>query len=166
MARNQERQERVRPARSALAAKVTLLEEWIANESIPPDAPVLATIKDVQQWSDPARGLTTWTSYSIAAPGGPNADLRLRLDHALKGLQRIREGKSAQQRKPRRGRTISQNQVSQERDRLAWQNVELLAARDALSSEVKRLRHLLREKDDQHRELLTKLEKIVPFGKR
>ncbi len=55
MARNQERQERVRPARSALAAKVTLLEEWIANELIPSDAPVLVAIKDVQQWSDPAK---------------------------------------------------------------------------------------------------------------
>ncbi|MEZ0169516.1 hypothetical protein [Microvirga sp. TS319] len=166
MSHNRESQERTRPARSALAAKVTLLEEWIANESIPPDAPVLVTIKDVQQWTDPARGLVTWTSYSIAAPGGPNADLRLRLDHALKSLQRIREGKSAQPRKPRRGRPISQIQVSHERDRLAHQNVELLVERDALSAEVKRLRHLLLEKEHQHRELLIKFEKIVPFGKR
>jgi hypothetical protein len=142
-----------------------LIEEWVAAGCIPPDAPILKTLKDVQEWSAHDRKLSTWTSFSIAAPGGPNADLRLRLDNALKALKQIREGSSGSQKKPRRGRAISEVQIRQERDRLALQNVELLAEQSKLEAEVKRLRHLLKEKDISHRELLIKFEKVVPFGK-
>jgi hypothetical protein len=158
--------ERDRPARAALEAKVALIESWVAAEDIPADAPALKTVKDVQQWTDQAKGLTTWTSYSIAAPGGANGDLRVRLDLALEGLSRLVEGNPGKPKKSRRGKAISQVQVEQERTRLAVQNVELLAEREMLRADVSRLRHLLVEKDNHYRELLTKFDKIAPFGKR
>jgi hypothetical protein len=156
---------RSKPARTAFETKVNLLESWVRAESIPLDAPPLSAIKDVQAWVDPAQGLTSWTSYSVAAPGGENADLRARLDAVLPLVQRLRAGESGKLKKPRRGKTISQIQVERERDRLAVQNEELLSHCEVLQGEVTRSQQLVILKEKEYRELLVKFNKLVPFGK-
>jgi hypothetical protein len=113
-------------ARQSLERKIRLIEKWVVDGAIPPNAPVLRGEKDVRRWEDPEHEITSWVSFSVLAPNGPNADLRRRLDEVLPDYRRIREG-ARQPRKAQRGRSITERQVQRERDRLAIQNEELLA---------------------------------------
>jgi hypothetical protein len=154
-----------KPARRAFETKVEILEGWVKAGALPDDAPQLSTINDVRLWDDPGRGLTSWSSYSVAAPGGAHADLRARLDFVLPQFVALKAGAVKTNRKPRRGKAISQKQVEAERNKLAEQNVVLIAQNHELNSDVIRIKQLVSELEEKNRILIAERRKLVPFGR-
>lgn len=154
-----------KPARRAFATKVEVLEGWVKAGALPDDAPQLSTIKDVRLWVDPGRGLTSWSSYSVAAPGGAHADLRARLDFVLPQFVALKAGAAETNRKPRRGKAISQKQVEAERNKLAEQNAILIARNHELTSDITRIKQILVELEEKNRILIAERSKLIPFGR-
>jgi hypothetical protein len=159
------RKEWTKPARQAFEAKVSLLENWAREERVPDDLPRLKTIDEIRLWTDTTRDLKSWTSFSVAAPGGDNPDLRARLDVVLPLISRIRDGVRGKNLKPRRGKPISQIQHERENAILAKQNQELITEVDSLTDELTRIKQLNEIKDNAYQELLEKYNKLLPFGK-
>ena len=155
-----------KPARTAFEAKVCVLEGWVRDGVLPDNAPPLSTINDVRLWTDAELGLRSWTSYSVAAPGGEHSDLRDRLDLVLPEYVELRAGPANKSRKPRRGIAISQKQVELERNRLVEQNADLIMHNAVLSSEVLRLEWAVSELERQNKELIVANNKIIPIKRR
>lgn len=155
-----------KPARAAFEAKVRLLENWVGTGVLPDDAPRLSTINDVRLWTSTELGLRSWTSYSIAAPGGEHGDLRARLDSILPHYVELRAGATTKPRKPRRGKAISQRQVELERNKLVAQNADLIIQNARLSSEIVRIGQLLTELESENRLLVSQINSIVPMRRK
>jgi len=156
---------RDKPARASFEAKVVLLEQYSAAGAIPKGTPVLRLLKDVIVWEDSDLGLSRWTSFSIAAPSGPNADLRNRLDIVLPEIVTLQSGGRVTEKKPRRGKIISRDQLEREHERLAIQNNLLLRRQDQLEGDVARLKHTVAEREQEIAELVSKLNTLTRFPK-
>ena len=154
-----------KPARQSFEKKVETLEGWVKAGALPDDAPRLSTINDVRLWVDPGRGLTAWSSYSVAAPGGAHADLRERLDAVLPHFVALKSGEAKSARKPRRGKEITQKQVEAERNKLAEQNAVLLTENSELRADIIRLKQLMIELETSNKTLIAERKKLVPFGR-
>jgi hypothetical protein len=157
--------ERTRPARASFQAKITVIRSWLEKGEIPTTAPVLDTIEQVRRWTNAELNLSTWTSFSVAAPGGKNADLRNQLDELLPLVAKMRAGADRVARAPRTRKPNSQKFAENECRRLATQNEELLAERCSLNADIARLSQLVVEKDRQVGALTATLNKIAPFSK-
>lgn len=149
-------------ARQSLERKLRLMERWITEGAVPANAPILRGEKDIREWQDPEHGITSWVSFSILAPNGPNADLRRRLDEVLPDYRHIREG-ARQPKQPPRGRSITERQVRRERDRLVIQNEELLAEIRSLKQELAIAREDIALLKEEKSDLTARLRSVSPM---
>lgn len=146
-------------ARRSFRLKVEHLEERVPHQSHGDWLP--RTLSEFVQWRDPERGFGAWTSFSVAAPKGPNADLRQRLDRVLERLR----GDRSRTRAPtkRRGRTVEHAQAMAEVKALAAQNLELVERVLQLEAECRRTSDALGLVYKREAELVDRLNKVLPF---
>lgn len=153
-----------RGARRSLRLKIEMIEGWLAAGEVPQGAPGLMTLDDVRKWKDQTQGLTAWSSKTVMAPSGPNADLRIRLGEVLKLLAQVRGGaKGDMVRNPGRGRTISERQLRAELERTVQQVAELMVRDRATKDELERQEARVASLVAENKELLAKLSKISPL---
>jgi hypothetical protein len=158
---NKVRNDRSKPAREALAKKVATIRSMVVSGLVPDGTPELRTIEQVRTWVDPSDPeLRTWSSFSVAAPSGPNADLRAELDEWLPRLTEQRAG-GRQGKGPRRGKPITQIQLERERATLARQNDDLICELDDERTAKQRALDLVEIQKQQISELTAALNKIT-----
>lgn len=126
-------------SRRSFRLKVEAIEKAVRENSIPSDIPTLRRIQDVRDWNAPP--LTAWVSYSVAAPKGPNADLRARLDAVFPTFVQRQNGTLRKGVRAPSHADPGEWLASRERDVLLIQNAELLAQVDELNARVRLLQH-------------------------
>ena len=152
--------EREGPARRSFRAKLELLEAAAAGRQTLSWIP--RTVKEVRDWSEPDRGLTSWSSFTVATLNGPNGDLRRRLDAALALLNRKERSRSDQHR----SRTDEHRLALREVAALAAQNVAFSVQIADLKAEVARRQDLIEILSARERDLIDTLNKILPAHQR
>jgi hypothetical protein len=138
--------------RSRLSAKVSLLEEWARDGTAPQNAAIPKGPAALARWRDPTLGLESWTSPNIAAPNGPNADLRLRFDAVLSIFA------SGQSKRPNERRVSGQ--LAKVDSSLVAQIVTLSEALQISEAELRRSQHLLRIERERTAALVAQASKI------
>lgn len=154
---------RKKPSRAAFEAKVLSLEGWVGSGAIPVMVPRLRTIDDIRLWEDPGLGLKSWSSFSVAAPSGPNLDLRLRLDALLPRLRVLQEGIVRAPKILNLRKTAAQKQIDQERRSLAIQNEQLISRINDLSQQLVREKTMRKIAEAERDELKKKIGAVVPL---
>ena len=132
--------------RQAFRLKVEAIEAAVRDGVIPTEIPNLRRIQDVRDWDSPP--FKSWVSYSVAAPNGPNADLRKRLDRVFPTFVERQSGAVRKGVRAPAGADSSEWLASKERDALLVQNAELLASISQLETRLRvseAERHALRQ---------------------
>lgn len=153
-------------ARRSLRLKVECLEGHLQNGT-GGDVWLPKTVGDLTAWVDASMGLTSWSSQSVATINGPNADLRRRFDvvRAALDVRGAATGTSASAKK-RRGREVEHRQALAEVKALAEQNTRLIEEKHELWSENVRLRQSLSIQYSREKELIEKLNGLLPIDRR
>lgn len=138
--------------RSRLNAKVCLLEQWARDGTTPSDAIIPKGPAALARWHDSALGLESWTSPNIAAPNGPNADLRLRFDAVLRILA------------PDQSNLPDDKLVSKFDEVLVAQIVTLSEALQVSEASLRRSQHLLLMERERTAALIAQAAKVFPLS--
>jgi hypothetical protein len=112
-------------SRKAFRLKVEDLEEAVGQGFITKAIPTIRKLEDLVTWDKPER--SPWKSFSVAAPGGRNADLRRRFDRILPAFVLLQTGKKMRGAMPPRGKPVSDWIVEEELESLRRQNADLIA---------------------------------------
>lgn len=121
-----------------------------------------ATLEEVVKWHEPERGIIRWSSYSVAAPNGNNADLRRRLDAALSVLRK----KPPAESRRAEPRTAEHLRALREMQALATQNAELHLENQRLKTSLDLIHSQMRILVDREKELVTMVNDIMPLGRK
>lgn len=148
---------RATPARAALLVKVQAIEELVSSGNANGEW-YPKKVRELVEWQNLDAGIRSWSSFSVAAINGPNADLRRRFDIAVAALER--RG-SPKRRAPHR--SPDHAQALAEVKGLAEQNVRLLADREALARQIIRLEQRIAAMQARELELIGKLNRILPL---
>lgn len=154
-------QEKEGPAARALRLKVEYVEE-IAARPAESRVPVPMTLKEFVAWTDPERGLTAWSSFSVASVNGPYPELRRRLEAAWATLSRSEKSGEAR----REGRERSHQLALREVAALAAQNALLVVQKQELARDLARKLEVIQILSEREHELLSLLNKVLPAEKR
>lgn len=154
---------RNKPARAAFEAKVVILEDWVRGGAVPTHVPRLRTLDDVRLWEDGALGLKAWTSFSVAAPSGPNYDLRLRLKALLPRLGALQEGIARAPKSPSIRKTEAQREMEKVHRALVIQNEQLLHAINQIRQQLSREMTMRKIAEVERDELKKKLGAVIPL---
>lgn len=143
-------------ARRSFRLKVEFLEDVLRRGDSAEWIP--RNLAELANWVDEERGFERWISFSVAAPNGPNSDLRRRLDHSL-DLLKVRAGRPA-----RKSQAVhASRQLAAEVRMLAQQNADLIMQLKSLEDRLRRegqANAILREREQ---ELLTTLNGLLPL---
>ena len=118
-----------REAGKSFEIKVEIVERSVRDKKLDPGVPKLTSIRAFVQWSGEHQGRKygSWSSQTVAAPNGPNADLRKRLDAVLPAFQSLQRIKiQGATKKPPRGVGWDAWLLAAERDNLLVQNTQLI----------------------------------------
>lgn len=151
-----------REARKSFRLKVELLEKATTDGVIPPEIPIIAKVKDLQSWDTPP--LTSWKSFSVAAPSGRNADLRARFDRILPSFVKLQTGKSMRGPRPPKNMSVESWLVQSERDALCRQNAELLMRLNETEAALRSKAAMLESSKAMIAELTEKLSVLIPLS--
>lgn len=155
------RDEKEGPAARAFRLKVEYVEEIAAR---PPASRVSVpmTLKEFVAWTDPDRGLTSWSSFSVASVNGPYPELRRRLRVAWTTLAKSAGSGAAR----REGREQSHQLALREVAALAAQNAVLVVQKQELARELARKLEVIQMLSERERELLSLLNTVLPAERR
>ncbi|MFW2350133.1 hypothetical protein [Qipengyuania sp.] len=151
-----------REARKSFRLKVELLEKATASGVIPPEYPIIAKVKDLQSWDTPP--LTSWKSFSVAAPGGRNADLRARFDRILPSFKKLQTGKSMRGPRPPKDRSVETWLIQSERDALCRQNAEILMRLREAEAALRAKEAMVESSKAKIAELTERLSVLIPLS--
>jgi hypothetical protein len=135
--------------------------EALVQEAGPPTRWFPRNLRQMVEWQDAELKLTRWVSFSVAAPNGPNGDLRRRFDIARQMLLKKR-GKDSAPAGREVGHVLAINQVKV----LAEQNALLMAEKHDLERRSTLLEKQLDSMYGRERELVEMLNKILPAGRK
>lgn len=150
------------PARKALRLKIDALKAAVKEGRVPDDIPKIEKIEDLRTWHAPP--LSRWRSFSVAAPSGPNADLRAQLDQILPLFLALQSGK---QRRTRAGRSADAERdlklLRNERDGLLEQNSDLILRDAEKTALMKAQEDIISSQRAAIAELTAQIRKISPI---
>ena len=148
-------------ARRSLRLKVEALEQALRTGAVTSEIPLITKIEDIQRWHSPP--MISWKSFSVAAPGGSNPDLRKRLDNVLSSFIRLQSGKKKRGPQPPRGMSVSDWLVREERDALLRQNAQLIARVQELEMDRLANQAAISSQTAKIAELSAALRKVAPL---
>lgn len=121
--------------RKSFRLKIEVLESAADRGVIPEELQKIKLLKDLADWEDDKRGLTSWTSYSVHSKGGLNPGLHQRWIEVRKRfdliLARKRSGKSLAESSRQETVLRSENKV------LMIQNEALLVTEEELRKSLR-----------------------------
>jgi len=151
-------------SRRSFRLKVEILEQAVVAGSVPPSLPIIGKLDDLRSWADKGnKDLCSWSSFSVAAPGGKNADLRGRFDKIFPSLVELQTGKKKRGPRPPKKTSMEEWLIRDERDALIAQNSDLII-RVTVLEEDKRVRDaVIASLLTSVAELTAELAKITPL---
>lgn len=150
------------PARRSFRLKVEALEKAASDGVVPEDLPVIGNVGDLRTWNDPP--MTSWSSHSVAAPGGPNSDLRFRFDRILPTFVKLQTGKVKRGPLPPKGMSVTRWLILHENAALIRQNAELLVRVKELEIALRVERTIVESSKAKIGELTATLRTLAPLN--
>ncbi|QAY78897.1 hypothetical protein [Sphingosinicella sp. BN140058] len=148
-------------ARRSFRLKVEALEQAVKEGIVPKELPKILKLDDVRCWNAPP--MSSWSSFSVAAPGALNSDLRERLDRVLPSFVKLQSGKVKRGPKPPRTMSVGDWLIREERNALLQQNAQLLGRVQEAESQVRSMRTIIASQKKKIGELSASLRKVVPL---
>lgn len=148
-------------SRRSFRLKVELLEMAATDGVVPEGVPIIGKVDDLRVWNDPP--MIAWSSFSVAAPSGPNPDLRARFDRILPTFVKLQTGKFKRGPRPPKNTTVEEWLIRDERDGLVRQNTELLVRVEELESALNIERAITESSKAKIAELTAKFRTLAPF---
>lgn len=149
------------PSRRSFRLKVEILEKAAIDGVVPEGVPIIGKVDDLRAWNDPP--MIAWRSFSVAAPSGPNSDLRFRFDKILPTFVMLQTGKAKRGRRPPKNMSVEQWLIRDERDALARQNADLLVRVRELETALHVEKTISESSRAKNAELTSKLRTLMPL---